>query len=315
MRKVNRVRGLKNKAGKLGVNKGLIAVIAVIAVATLSYFNLDPIYEYLGLSPKRTVAPPAEGTVQLHFIDVGQGDSTLILTPEKSVLIDSGESPYAEAVISYVKSLGVTKLDVVIATHPHADHIGGMGKIITELKPSRLIMPDKPHDTNTFMRMLDAIEEFNVAAEYAVAGRRIELDNCFIEIIGPARDFDGSSALNNSSVVAKLVHGENRVLFTGDMEKAAEDDVLERKADISSNVLHVSHHGSDSSSHRRFLEAVKRGNRGDMYAIISVGEGNSYNHPHDELLQRLSAMGFTILRTDERGTIVLESAETGLEVK
>jgi competence protein ComEC len=285
--------------------------VIILAIVAVNHFGWDTITEFLGLSPKQ-VAPPAEGTVQVHFLDVGQGDAALILTPEMSVLIDSGESSYADTVIDYIRRMGVTRLDLIIATHPHADHIGGMAKIIEVIGAEKLIMPDKPHNTNTYLRMLDAIEDNGVKSEYAVAGQVIELDNCIIEIISPAQDFD---SINDMSVMARLVHGGNRFLFTGDMEKAAEDDVLDRRIDISANVLKVSHHGSRTSSQRRFLEAVRRGIPQDSrYAIVSVSNPSPHNHPHSEVVGRLETNGFTILQTSELGNIVFESSIEGIEV-
>jgi beta-lactamase superfamily II metal-dependent hydrolase len=260
----------------------------------------------LGLNQSPSVSRPTEGEVQVHFIDVGQGDCALILSQNTAVLIDSGDSQFADFVVDYIKRMGVTELDLIITSHPHADHIGGMAKIINNIGTKRLIMPDKAHDTNTFLRMLDAIEDNNVDVGYAKAGEVIDFGNFELQIIAPVIEFD---SINDSSVAVRLVHGSNSFLFTGDMETKAEDDLLERKADVSADVLKVSHHGSRTSSQRLFLDAVN----GD-YAVISVAEGNIHNHPNDDVLRRLEVTGYRILRTDELGTIVFISNSEGLEV-
>jgi beta-lactamase superfamily II metal-dependent hydrolase len=229
-------------------------------------------------------------------------------------LIDSGEAKYADRVIDYLSRLGVNKLDLIIATHPHSDHIGGMDRIIAAVNTERLIMPEKSHTTATFERMLNAIDKYNVKAEYAKAGQEFKFDNFFIEIHSP--NPNGSfDSINDFSILARVVHGDNVFLFTGDMEKAAEDDVLARKVDISANVLKVAHHGSRTSSQRRFLDAVyAQSSSAGKYAVINVAADNTYNHPNDEVVKRLELIGFEILRTDQLGTIVFVSTAEGIEV-
>jgi competence protein ComEC len=287
-----------------------LILTGVLLLMAVGYFFWEPISEFMGLTGKPTVTRPTEGVVQVHFIDVGQGDCALILSEAYAILIDSGDSKYADEVIAYIRRLGVEKLDLIIVSHPHADHIGGMDKIIAALKPIKLIMPQKYHTTATFGRMLDAIEAHDVIIEYAKAGTVLEYGSFELEIIAPAVEFE---SINDSSAVVRLVHGMNTFLFTGDMEKAAEDDVLARRVDISSTVLKVSHHGSRTSSQRRFLDAVAKGEFAGLYAVISVEDGNSYNHPHDEVIRLLQALNFEIMRTDIHGTIVFESSSDGVK--
>ncbi len=245
-----------------------------------------------------------EADVSVHFIDVGQGDCELILTPTKSILIDCGEREYSSDVLAYLSACGIKKLDYVIATHPHSDHIGGMGDIINTLGADTIIMPRVADAvipiTSSYEKMLDAIENKGVYVRYAKAGTSLEVDeNCVIEILAPVKDYED---LNNYSVTFKFVHGENSFLFTGDIESDAEYDIIDSGADLSADILKVAHHGSNSSSTKKFLRAVS-----PQYAVIEVGSPNDYGHPTDKVLNRFGDLGINILRTDKMGSIVFKS--------
>lgn len=303
--------GGRNKQGRFTT-----VVLIIIGVAVALMFRVsgwDPIADLFGLNKSPSVTRGGEGEVQVHFIDVGQGDCALILTQDKSVLIDSGESQYADEVIQYIKKAGVETLDLIVVSHAHSDHMGGMAKIITAVDTRKLIMPRLPDElaptTAAFDGMLDAVDEYSVEVGYTKAGEVFELGEAYLEIIAPYEDFE-ITGLNDSSIVARLVHGDNTFLFTGDIEKAAENDILERGTKLSSVVLKIAHHGSASSSQKGFLNKVS-----GKYAVISVGSPNRYNHPNDEVLLRLEDMGYTVCRTDESGTVVFISNQEGLEVE
>lgn len=242
---------------------------------------------------------------------MGQGDCEFIQTPEYNILIDSGERDYYQSVVNYLKNLGVKKLDYVIVTHPHSDHAGGMSYIINSIKTEKVIIPEIREDliptTGTYGRLLDALIAQNCEIIYAEAGAAFELDGgARMEIIAPLGDYDD---LNNYSVVMKLIHGENSFLFTGDIEKKAENDILDSGADISADVLKVAHHGSSTSSIKRFLAEV-----GGKYAVIEVGSPNTYNHPNDKVAERLDVYGYKIMRTDRNGNIIFKSDGNKLTV-
>jgi beta-lactamase superfamily II metal-dependent hydrolase len=301
------------RGNRVFITVAVVAVIAVIAVGTaINRFGWDRIFQFFGLRDTPAVSRAVDGIVQVHIIDVGQGDCSLILTKENSVLIDCGEAEYADSVIAYMRQLGVKKLDFVIASHMHSDHMGGMDKIIAAMTPDRLIMPELPDSlvptTATFERLIDAVEKYQVEPVYAKAGDIIELDQAVFEILSPHPDYEFDN-LNDSSIVAKLVHGDNSFLFTGDIEKSAENDILKRKVDVSADVLKVAHHGSKTSSQKKFLKEV-----GGDYAVICVGSPNSYNHPNDKTVERLGELKYTIVRTDKLGTIVFESSRDGLSL-
>ncbi|MCL2071030.1 MAG: MBL fold metallo-hydrolase [Oscillospiraceae bacterium] len=306
-RKSPRASGGKNNRGSYSI---FLVIIGIAVAALINFVGRDPISDFFGLSDKPIVSRAAEGTVQVHFIDVGQGDCAFVLTDESAVLIDGGDSQYADTVIQYIRRLGVETLDLIIVSHPHADHMGGMGQIIEAVNPDMLIMSQIPDEhvptTNAFMRMLDAVEAHSVDIDYARAGDIFTFGDAVFEIIAPEAGF-GFVGINNSSVVVRLNHGDNSFLFTGDIESEAEDYILESGADIMADVLKVAHHGSATSSGRGILSAVN-----GTYAVISVGSPNRYNHPNDDVVRRIAGAGYEILRTDRSGTIVFESNPDGL---
>lgn len=242
------------------------------------------------------------GDVTVHFIDVGQADCALIVTPESTVLIDSGEKGTVSAVISYIEKRGITRLDYVIGTHPHSDHMGAMAEILTAFEIGEFIMPEVAEDsvptTAFYGKLLDVIENQSINAVYAETGRTISLcEGAELRIIGPLDS--GYASLNDYSIIAKLVCGEVSFLFTGDMENLTESELLANGTDVSADILKVGHHGSSSSSGSEFIAAVS-----PSFAVISVGQNNSYGHPSQSVLDRLADFGCKILSTLDCGDIV-----------
>lgn len=247
----------------------------------------------------------AECELRVHYIDVGQGDCIYIELPEgKSMLIDAGTNDSVDTVCDYISNTGEDTLDYVVATHPHADHIGGMDGVVARFDIGTFYMPDVQSDTRTFESMLDSLEASDARVEVAKAGVVMcNEDNLTIQILSPtqARYED----LNNYSSVVKLTYGETDFLFTGDAEKYAEKKIV---ADVSADVLKVGHHGSDTSTGEEFLNRVN-----PAYAIISSGEDNEYGHPHREVVERLRDRGIKIFRTDTQGTVVIGSDGKNIE--
>ena len=257
------------------------------------------------LTGRNTTVTTADGEISVHYINVEQGDCELIVAGDTRVLIDTGESIFSNRVINYISSLGIRRLDYVIATHPHEDHIGGMADVLEKFSVGKVIMPEIPDVilpmTKNFERMLDVISQKNITAEYSQTGSNIPLGNgAMLQILAPVHD--DYSDLNNFSIVCRLVHGEQSFLFTGDIERAAENDILNSGEYIRSNVLKVGHHGSTSSSTTAFIEAVS-----PEYAVICVGKDNSYGHPKQAVLDRLTEHGVKILTTMDSGNIVFVS--------
>ncbi|MBD5585905.1 MBL fold metallo-hydrolase [Clostridium botulinum] len=239
--------------------------------------------------------------LKVHYIDVGQGDSILVQTKDKNILIDAGTRKSSDNLISYLKKQHIKKLDYVIATHPHEDHIGGMPKVIEEFEISNFYAPKKTANTKIFKDMILQLKKKNLKINVAKKGISLNLStNSSLDFLAPVKD--NYENTNDSSAVVKLTHGNTKFLFTGDAEKTSEKDILNSNEDLSSNVLKVGHHGSHSSSSKEFLDKIN-----PKIAIISCGKNNDYGHPHKETMKELNKRNIEVYRTDIDGNIVLTS--------
>ncbi|MBD5644183.1 MBL fold metallo-hydrolase [Clostridium botulinum] len=239
--------------------------------------------------------------LKVHYIDVGQGDSILVQTKDKNILIDAGTRKSSDSLISYLKKQHIKKLDYVIATHPHEDHIGGMPKVIEEFEISNFYAPKKTANTKIFKDMILQLKKKNLKINVAKKGISLDLsNNSSLDFLAPVKD--NYKNTNDSSAVVKLTHGNTKFLFTGDAEKTSEKDILNSNEDLSSNVLKVGHHGSHSSSSKEFLDKIN-----PKIAIISCGKNNDYGHPHKETMKELNKRNIEVYRTDIDGNIVLTS--------
>jgi len=260
------------------------------------------------------VSGQARDTLEVHQIDVGQADCVLIIGPEKTVLIDAGENGQGDQVVRYLKKQGITCIDILIGTHPHSDHIGGMDAVIRSLDVGEVLLPPIPDyifpTTRAFTDFLTAIDDKGLGVTTALPGDSYNLGGgATLSILGPLREY---ADLNNQSVIARVVYGNTSFLFTGDALKDAERDLLEKAHTLRSDVLSLAHHGSNTSTNKDFLQAVS-----PSIALISCGMDNNYGHPHREVIERLRETGARILRTDQNGTIVLisDGESIGVEVE
>ncbi|MGI6402775.1 MAG: ComEC/Rec2 family competence protein [Oscillospiraceae bacterium] len=316
---------------------GTSKIVFLLVVAVCGYFILSSVQEKYGYDfglpsfslpgPEELLGeletPPAKEKpasspltlredLEVHFLDVGQAESILILAPEKTVLIDAGENDQGDLVVRYLKEQGVSSIDLLIGTHPHSDHIGGMDVVLSKMPVETVILPMLPDElipsTVTFTDLLKAIDEAGLEITPALPGDRYDLGGgALLAILGPLQDYDN---LNSMSVVSRISFGSTSFLFTGDMEKDAERDLVKQEVPLASTVLSVGHHGSKTSSRQDFLEAVQ-----PKLAVISCGLDNSYGHPHREVMERLDALGIRVLRTDLDGTVVLTSDGKTIEME
>lgn len=243
---------------------------------------------------------PFDSTLQVHFIDVGQGDSILLIQGEHSMLIDAGDNSCGTKVQSYLQANNISTLDYCVGTHPDADHIGGLDVIIYKFDCKEIWMPQCSKDTKTYEDVISAITSKNYKITNPAVGDTYSLGDAQITVLAPQKDY-GEDA-NNNSIALKVVYGQNSFLFTGDCQEEAEADILASGMDVSAQVMKAGHHGSDTSNSREFLEAVA-----PEYVVISCGEGNDYGHPRAEVLNNLRSMGISVFRTDEQGSIVAVS--------
>ncbi len=243
--------------------------------------------------------------LKAHYIDVGQADSIFIELPNgQCLLIDAGDNNNGNQIANYIKSLDYNQLDYVVATHPHADHIGGMTTVINNIKIGKFYMTEKEHTTKTFENMIDALSANNVDVFKAKAGTDIiNITGLQVSILSPVSSYGDD--LNNWSAVIKVVHKNNSFLFMGDAESKVEGQL----SNIDIDVLKVGHHGSDTSSSLSFLKKVT-----PSHAIISVGASNSYGHPTQSTLSNLETIGAKVYRTDLLGTILVTSDGNSITV-
>lgn len=247
------------------------------------------------------IAESTEGMINpisVHFIDVGQGDSTLIQTATQNILIDAGEDSAEKDVINYLNKFNITKLDYVVATHPHSDHIGGLDGVINNFEVTNILMPDVTHTTKTFENLITAIETNNTNVIIAQANQTITLDDITYTVLSPLRtSYDN---LNNYSVVIKMDYNNVSFMFGGDAEKLVETDILNNNYNVDVDILKVSHHGSNTSSSPDFISAMS-----PTVAVISCGLNNDYGHPHQEVLQTLTANNAKLYTTPDLGNITV----------
>lgn len=245
--------------------------------------------------------------LKVHYLDVGQGDSIFIELPNnETMLIDAAESYQSENIINYLKNLNYKKIDYVIGTHPHTDHIGGLKDIINTFEIGKIYMPKVVSTTKTYENLLMAIKEKNLKINTAKAGTSIiDTDALKINILAPNNST--YTELNNYSVVTKITYGTTKFLFMGDAEKLSENEI---KEDVSADVIKIGHHGSNTSSSINFIKKVNA-----KYGIISVGLNNKYNLPKEETITNWENSGTKIYLTSTNGTIRASSDGTNIKIE
>jgi competence protein ComEC len=247
-----------------------------------------------------------KGKLKVHYIDVGQGDSILLQYEDKNMLIDAGPNAATETVVNYLKRAGVKKIDYLVATHPHEDHIGGMDGVIDNFQIGTMYMPKKTATTATFKDVVQAMKRKGIKAKTPVPGEKFSLGDVQCMILAPnSAEYDN---VNNYSIVIKATYGKNSFLFEGDAENLAEKEILDKGFDVRADVLKLGHHGSRTSSSTAYLKKVN-----PKYVVVSSGKINDYGHPHKETMDKLKSMGIKLYRTDEDGNIVVTSDGKGIK--
>ena len=294
--------------------KKLLGIIIAIILAFFAYESKDIITE------KADVSEFANGdAVYVHFIDVGQGSSTLIQEGTSGILIDAGEKDYGQVVIDYLKEAGINSLEYVVASHPHSDHIGGLDDVLYAFPVDKIIMPELEEfntpTTRVYEDLLTAIYDNDIATDF-IDGERSYIfglgDNINVEVLGPVEQI---SDLNDMSVILRASAFDAKFMILGDAEKGELSSVYKNpmnkllsihESSFDSDIIALGHHGSSTSIYEPFLDAVNA----DV-AVISCGEGNSYGHPHKEALDYIAKNNMNCLRTDESGDVVFKVTEDG----
>ena len=250
-----------------------------------------------------TSAASAELTV--HFLDVGQGDAAIVLCDGETMMIDGGESKYSQFIFAYLrKTLNLDYIDVMVASHPHADHVGGLSAALNACQVGVLYTPEVDYPSKTWESVLKYADAQGTSVIIPMPGDVFDLGGATVEVLGPLWY---SNNTNDLSLIIRITYGDVSFLFTGDAEWDEEHDLVEAGIDINADVLKVCHHGSSTSSSYVFLREVS-----PEYAVISVGKENQYAHPTEEALGRLKDVGAVVYRTDEHGTIICTTNGTGL---
>lgn len=308
---MSRRKKLKNK--NLFITTLILLLLFVSAIVFYSdnpsIPTLNNIYNFFNISNGTVNEDYESYPLSIHILNVGKADAIYIKSNENNLLIDSGDTDTKEQVVQYLKNNNVKKLDLIIATHPHKDHIAGMPNVINTFSIDKFIMPDLSEDilptSKTYTSMLKSLNDNNVPVEKPIPGDTFDIGDLNIEILGPVNKYEN---LNDNSVVAKITYKNTSFLFTGDAEKDSEADLISSGANLKSTVLKVGHHGSKTSSTQKFLSAIS-----PKYAVISVGP-DSNNLPKDSTIERLKKNNIETYRTDKNGTVVFVSDGDNIDV-
>lgn len=241
---------------------------------------------------------PQTGSFKIHFIDVGQADAALVQCDGMNMLIDGGNAEDSNVMYTYLKKQGVTRLDYVIGTHAHEDHIGGIAGALNYATVAKAFCPVTSYDSRAFSNFVKGVNKHGCGITVPSVGDRFSLGSASCQVLG----VNSTDDTNNTSIVLRIVYGSTSFLFTGDAEQEAESIIMGRGYDLQSTVLKVGHHGSDTSTSYRWLREVA-----PEYAVISVGKGNTYGHPTQTVLSRLRDAEVTTFRTDLQGDIICTS--------
>ena len=291
-----------NKKTKKNIKKILELIISIIVAIILLIYGKENKSQVSQVQENEngiktivigTGDATSENNLHVYYIDVGQADSILIKNKDESALIDAGNNEDGKNVVEFIKSKGITKLNYVIGTHPHEDHIGGLDDVINNIEIDKIYLPNVQTTTKTYEDVLTAIKNKNKTISSFSKGDKFNIGNAKAEVM--THSIINENNLNLSSNIIRMQYENTSFLFTGDAEKENENM---RSNWPQTDILKVGHHGSSTSTSQKFLNQIK-----PNYAIISVGKNNDYGHPNATILKRLNNIGAKVFRTDESGTI------------
>jgi competence protein ComEC len=275
----------------------LLALLCLLsACGTMPETTPTPTPERPGGAPAN---PAADAGLTVYFIDVGQADAALVVCGEAAMLTDGGNVADSDLIYAFLKERGITRLDYIVGTHAHEDHIGGLAGALNYATVGVAYCPVTEFDSKAFQDFVKYLDEQGKSITIPRHGDTFALGGAEVEILGPINPSDEP---NNTSIVLKLTYGDTSFLFTGDAERAEESDIIEAGYDLSATVLKVGHHGSETATTYPFLREIM-----PKYAVISCGKDNSYGHPDEATLSRLRDAGVKVFRTDMQGTVTATS--------
>lgn len=302
-------KNMKKHKGNRGAQIITIIVFAAIGIGTLFFTSEGEIGNANKIN-KPSKQSKVEGKMEIHYLDVGQGDSAYVKVNDWDILIDAGDNGKEGLLLSQLKEFNIDDFEMIIATHPHADHIGGMEEVFRDYKVESFYMPKVTHTTKTFENMIKAIDKEGIKITPIKEGMTFDFGpGASMEVYSPI--YESYEEFNDYSPIMKLSFGEMDFIFTGDAEYHAEEEVVAKyPKDLKAEVLKFGHHGSSTSSTRSFVESVS-----PSYGIISCGLDNSYGHPHRETLDKITKYNIESYRTDTQGQITLTTDGKTISVK
>jgi len=285
-------------------------ILIILISCVIAAGCLDSVVFPLFTSTGHTHLAENEGKLSVYFLDVGQGDSTLFVLDGKTIVIDAGEIDKGDRVVSDLKARGVTRIDLLVATHPHSDHIGGMQEILAAFPVGQVIDTGLPYPSPVYEKFLETIDRKNIPYRAAVQGQTIDVDPALHVLVLSPPQHPASDDPNAHSIVLRISYGMIDFLMTGDLEEEGEDALITSGYPLDAEILKVGHHGSSSSTSPAFLARVN-----PELGVIFAGADNPYGHPHAETLALLKERGVTVYRTDHDGTIAVRTDGLSYSVK
>ncbi len=301
------VKNMKKHKGNKRAQLATVIIFGTIALCTV-IFEKDYIGEFINNHSSNSTV--VEGTMEVSYLDVGQGDSAYIRVNDFDILIDAGPKSDSDRLLEQLKAKNIDDFEMIIATHPHEDHIGGMADVFQQYDVESFYMPSVTHTTKTFENMVKAVSNEGIKIQTIKEGMKFDLGTgAKIDVYSPI--YESYEEFNDYSPIMKLTFGETELIFTGDAEAHAEADVVAKYPDnLKADVLKFGHHGSSTSSTEEFLQSVS-----PEYGIISCGADNKYGHPHRETLDKISKYNIKSYRTDTQGQITLTSDGKNISIK